>query len=146
MSLPSVVIAGRPNVGKSSLFNRILGRRAAVVHDREGVTRDRHFQEKEYNGKRFMIVDTGGVAGVVSKGLVAPVFFTLKKRPCFTCTIFEAGTKCPLFSVTNTPSSGPRTMPSGLRIPQAMVSMAAEPIFAPKIQPFSRVDAEGPLL
>ncbi|MCD6025182.1 MAG: ribosome biosis GTPase Der [Fibrobacteria bacterium] len=60
MSLPSVVIAGRPNVGKSSLFNRILGRRAAVVHDREGVTRDRHFQEKEYNGKRFMIVDTGG--------------------------------------------------------------------------------------
>src|SRR5215217_4663938 len=60
MSLPSVVIAGRPNVGKSSLFNRILGRRAAVVSDREGVTRDRHFQEKEYNGKRFSIVDTGG--------------------------------------------------------------------------------------
>lgn len=60
MNLPSVVITGRPNVGKSSLFNRILGRRAAVVSDREGVTRDRHYQEKEHEGKRFNIVDTGG--------------------------------------------------------------------------------------
>lgn len=60
MSLPNVVIAGRPNVGKSSIFNRILGRRAAVVSDREGVTRDRHYQEKEYDGKRFNLVDTGG--------------------------------------------------------------------------------------
>jgi GTP-binding protein len=60
MSLPCAVIAGRPNVGKSSLFNRILGRRAAVVADREGVTRDRHYQEAEWGGKRFRIVDTGG--------------------------------------------------------------------------------------
>jgi GTP-binding protein len=61
MTLPSAVIAGRPNVGKSSLFNRILGRRAAVVANREGVTRDRHYQDAEYNGKRFQIVDTGGL-------------------------------------------------------------------------------------
>jgi GTP-binding protein len=60
MSLPCVVIAGRPNVGKSSLFNRMLGRMAAVVSDREGVTRDRHYQEREHEGKRFNIVDTGG--------------------------------------------------------------------------------------
>jgi GTP-binding protein len=60
MSLPCVVIAGRPNVGKSSIFNRILGRRAAVVSDREGVTRDRHYQEREHEGKRFNLVDTGG--------------------------------------------------------------------------------------
>src|SRR6266849_5528430 len=61
MRLPSAVIAGRPNVGKSSLFNRILGRRAAVVANREGVTRDRHYQETFWNGKRFQIVDTGGL-------------------------------------------------------------------------------------
>lgn len=60
MSLPCVVIAGRPNVGKSSIFNRILGRRAAVVADRDGVTRDRHYQEREHEGKRFNLVDTGG--------------------------------------------------------------------------------------
>lgn len=60
MNLPCVVIAGRPNVGKSSLFNRMLGRRAAVVSDREGVTRDRHYQVMEHNGKAFNLVDTGG--------------------------------------------------------------------------------------
>ncbi len=58
--LPVVVIVGRPNVGKSSIFNRILGRRAAVVSDREGVTRDRHFQVADWNGSYFHIVDTGG--------------------------------------------------------------------------------------
>jgi GTP-binding protein len=58
--LPIVCIVGRPNVGKSSLFNRILGRRAAVVSDREGVTRDRHYQEASHLGKRFTLVDTGG--------------------------------------------------------------------------------------
>lgn len=58
--LPVVVIVGRPNVGKSSLFNRILGRRAAVVSDREGVTRDRHFQNANWSGFNFTLVDTGG--------------------------------------------------------------------------------------
>ena len=58
--LPSVVIIGRPNVGKSSLFNRILKRRAAVVADRDGVTRDRHFQNTFWNGYNFTLVDTGG--------------------------------------------------------------------------------------
>ena len=59
-SLPKIVIVGRPNVGKSSLFNRILGRRAAVVSDREGVTRDRHFQDVSWDSRRFTLVDTGG--------------------------------------------------------------------------------------
>lgn len=58
--LPIVCIVGRPNVGKSSLFNRILGRRAAVVSDREGVTRDRHYQTATYKGREFTVVDTGG--------------------------------------------------------------------------------------
>lgn len=60
MNLANVVIVGRPNVGKSSLFNRILGRRAAVVANREGVTRDRHYQVAEWNGIHFQVVDTGG--------------------------------------------------------------------------------------
>jgi GTP-binding protein len=58
--IPTVAITGRPNVGKSSLFNRILRRRAAVVSDREGVTRDRHFQKTFWNNKEFQLVDTGG--------------------------------------------------------------------------------------
>jgi GTP-binding protein len=60
MNLATVVIVGRPNVGKSSFFNRVLGRRAAVVADREGVTRDRHYQVAEWNGHHFQVVDTGG--------------------------------------------------------------------------------------
>lgn len=58
--LPVICIVGRPNVGKSSLFNRILGRRAAVVADRDGVTRDRHYQEASWAGTPFEMVDTGG--------------------------------------------------------------------------------------
>ncbi|MCF0220702.1 MAG: ribosome biogenesis GTPase Der, partial [Fibrobacter sp.] len=60
MKLPIVCIIGRPNVGKSSLFNRILGRRAAVVSDRDGVTRDRHYQTASFKGHEFTVVDTGG--------------------------------------------------------------------------------------
>ena len=60
MKLPVVCIVGRPNVGKSSLFNRILSRRAAVVSDREGVTRDRHYQTAHHKDRDFILVDTGG--------------------------------------------------------------------------------------
>lgn len=54
------MIVGRANVGKSSLFNRLLGHRVAVVHDRPGVTRDRHFREWDFEGRRCDLVDTGG--------------------------------------------------------------------------------------
>ncbi|MFM2182083.1 MAG: GTP-binding protein EngA [Actinomycetota bacterium] len=59
-TLPSVVVVGRPNVGKSTLFNRIVGEQAAIVEDRPGVTRDRKALEAEWLGTRFLIVDTGG--------------------------------------------------------------------------------------
>lgn len=59
-ALPVVVIAGRPNVGKSTLVNRIVGRRVAVTEERPGVTRDRLELDTEWGGRRFVVVDTGG--------------------------------------------------------------------------------------
>lgn len=64
MSLPVVAIVGRPNVGKSTLFNKLSGHRISIVEDTPGVTRDRIYFETEWSGRRFMIVDTGGIEPV----------------------------------------------------------------------------------
>ena len=61
MALPRVAVVGYPNVGKSTLVNRLSGSREAVVHEEAGVTRDRKELEADWNGRRFMLVDTGGV-------------------------------------------------------------------------------------
>jgi GTP-binding protein len=60
MSTPVVAIIGRPNVGKSTFFNRVLGERRAVVHDRPGITRDRNAVRADWAGRAFLLVDTGG--------------------------------------------------------------------------------------
>ncbi|MBO0715664.1 MAG: 50S ribosome-binding GTPase, partial [Acidimicrobiales bacterium] len=59
--VPVVVLVGRPNVGKSALANRLVGRRVAIVEPQPGVTRDRNVLEAEWAGRTFRVVDTGGL-------------------------------------------------------------------------------------
>ena len=71
--LPVVAVVGRPNVGKSTLFNRILGQRRAIVEDTPGVTRDRNFARAEWGGRTFYIVDTGGLEPGREEALVVAI-------------------------------------------------------------------------
>lgn len=72
MSLPVVAVVGRPNVGKSTLVNRIVQSRDAIVHESRGVTRDRSYHKADWNGRDFVIIDTGGIESVKSKDTFAP--------------------------------------------------------------------------
>ena len=72
MPKPIVAVVGRPNVGKSTLVNRLAMRREAIVHESRGVTRDRSYHDCEWNGREFTLVDTGGIESIHSKDTFAP--------------------------------------------------------------------------
>ena len=72
-SAPLVAIIGRPNVGKSTLFNRLVGRREAIVEDKPGVTRDRLYGVGSWSGRNFLVVDTGGIDPSLDTGLPAHI-------------------------------------------------------------------------
>jgi len=78
-----VAIVGRPNVGKSTLFNRLVGQRKAIVHDSSGVTRDRHYGECEWIGRTFTLIDTGGYvpdsSDVFEKAIVSQVKIAIEE-------------------------------------------------------------------
>ena len=80
--LPVLAVIGRPNVGKSTLVNRVLGRREAVVQDVPGVTRDRVMYETSWSGREFVVVDTGGWESD-PRGLAARVVEKIHQHPDF---------------------------------------------------------------
>ena len=77
MSKPIVAVVGRPNVGKSTLFNKLCGQRLAIVEDTPGITRDRIFANCEWSGHEFLLVDTGGIEPKATEGILA----TCASRP-----------------------------------------------------------------
>ena len=72
MAKPIVAIVGRPNVGKSTLVNRIAQSREAIVHESRGVTRDRSYHDADWNGREFVLVDTGGIESLKSDDVFSP--------------------------------------------------------------------------
>ena len=78
MSKPVVALVGRPNVGKSTLFNRLVGKRISIVEDTPGVTRDRIYAETEWNGISFILIDTGGIDPLSDDALLSQ----MRHHPC----------------------------------------------------------------
>src|SRR5918911_2678716 len=73
MPKPIVAIVGRPNVGKSTLFNRLTGKRIAIVEDIPGITRDRLYADGEWNGRDYTLIDTGGITMDADDPLLAQI-------------------------------------------------------------------------
>ena len=84
-----VAIVGRPNVGKSTLFNRLVQRREAIVDSVSGVTRDRHYGKSDWNGKEFSVIDTGGYTLQVLM-----IFLKVKLENKLNLAIEEADINC----------------------------------------------------
>ncbi len=86
MRKATVAIVGRPNVGKSTLFNKIVGTRVSIVDDTPGVTRDRIYMEAEWTGRRFMLIDTGGIEPAtddeILKGMRTQAEIAIERADC----------------------------------------------------------------
>src|SRR5690625_2877153 len=93
--LPVVSIVGRPNVGKSTIFNRLVGSRKAIVDNEYGVTRDRHYGESFWNGRKFNLIDTGGYlpdeTGVVTEGVREQVHIAIEESDVILFVVDTAG-------------------------------------------------------
>src|SRR5688572_21800560 len=89
--IPIVAIVGRPNVGKSTLFNRLLGTRIAIVHDQPGVTRDRHYADVNVYGRTFTLIDTGGFdpedTDAIGKGIARHVRAAVAEADLVICMV-----------------------------------------------------------
>lgn len=89
--IPIVAIVGRPNVGKSTLFNRLLGTRVAIVHDQPGVTRDRHYADVNVYGRTFTLIDTGGFdpddTDAIGKGIQRHVRAAVQEADVVLCVL-----------------------------------------------------------
>lgn len=94
--IPIVAIVGRPNVGKSTLFNRLLGARTAIVHDSPGVTRDRHYADVNVYGRTFTLVDTGGFdpddTDAIGQGIARHVRAAVEEADVVLCVLDGLGT------------------------------------------------------
>jgi GTP-binding protein len=101
---PTVVLVGRPNVGKSTLFNRLTRSRDALVADLPGLTRDRHYGQGRMGDKPFIVVDTGGFEPVAKEGIMSEMARQAREA------IAEADVV--LFMVDGGPASRPRTSAS----------------------------------
>ncbi len=88
---PVVAVIGRPNVGKSTLFNRLVGKRLAIVHDQPGVTRDRHYADATSLGRDYLLVDTGGFDpsgdDIMKEGIVSQVRIALDQADVILCVL-----------------------------------------------------------
>ena len=126
---PVIAILGRPNVGKSSLFNRLVGRRAAIVEDQPGVTRDRNYTICDYRGSGFTLVDTGGLDPGASRGMLEKVREQVQKA------IAESDILILLFDGRQGITALDELIVSMLRKAKRPVFYAANKIDTAKLQP-----------